>query len=117
MLRTVLSVSLALSAVISFASAAQAGDQSPPDKVPVSYKDVDFNRPEAVEGLYKRLQYASKVACDSLEPEVPYREPDNRACEQEAVQGAVHDVNRPALTAVHARATAEQMAMRDELRR
>ena len=116
-MRTALSASLVLSAALSFASAAHADDQSPPDRVPVSYRDVDFNRPEAVEALYKRLQFASKVACDTLEPEVPYREADDRACEREAVQGAVHDVDRPALTALHARAAAGQLAMTDERRR
>jgi len=114
MSRTVLPFALAFSAAIALAPAAQAGDQSPPYKVTVSFKDIDFNRPEAVEALYKRLQYASKVACDTLEPEVPYREADDRACEREAVQGAVRDVDRPALTALHARASAEQLALSDE---
>jgi len=117
MLRTVLSVSLVLSSALGLASAAYADDRSPPNKVVVSIRDVDFDRPDAVQALYKRLQYASKVACDSLEPEVPYREPDNRACEREAVTGAVREVNRPALTALDARTTADLVAARGGRRR
>lgn len=107
MLRTAVSLSLIL---LPLAPAAHAGDRLPPNKVAVSFRDVDFDRPETVETLYKRLQYASKVACDTLEAEERFREADDRACERDAVKGAVRDIDRPALTALDARADADPAA-------
>src|SRR6185437_6503049 len=88
MLRTVLSASLlalpltVLTSPAAFAGDHRAGGYLPPNQVAVSVRDVDFDRPEAVAALYQRLQYASRVACDTLEPEEPFREPDDRACER-----------------------------------
>ncbi len=122
MLGTVLSISLAVisMAAPAIASAAPAGDphtrMRSQNQVVVSVTDIDFNRPEAVDTLYARLQYASKVACDTLEAEEPFRAADNRACERDAVDGAVHDLGQPLLTARHVRAQAQQVATREERR-
>jgi UrcA family protein len=105
-----LCLSLGLTPLIALAPAAYASTQPVENDVVVSVKDIDFNRPEAVEVVYARLQYASKVACDTLEPGVPYREADDRACEREAVKGAVHDLNQPLLTALDTRVDAQQIA-------
>jgi UrcA family protein len=114
MLRTAVSLSLIL---LPLAPAAHADDLLPPNKVAVSFKDIDFDRPESVEALYKRLQYASKVVCDTQEPEELFRENDNRACERDTVKGAVRDIDRPSLTALDARADAESIALARDRRR
>ncbi len=121
MLRTALYISLilapgAVSAPAANAQSATWGSDDSQREVVVSVRDIDFRRPEAVETAYKRLQAASKVACDTTEALPAYREADSRACEREAIEGAVHDLNQPLLTALDSRVHAPLVTEREQRR-
>lgn len=85
-----------------------------PDRVTVSVKDVDFHNPQQVGALYATLQKTSHIVCDTTEADEPFRTADDRACEREAVQGAVHDLNQPLLNAMAA--DREDLARNDDRR-
>jgi UrcA family protein len=68
----------------------------------VSYAELDINKPRGLEVLYSRIQRAAKTVCgvDDSRRELA-RGRHATACYQTAVEGAVNQINRPTLTALH----------------
>ncbi|MGZ3305574.1 MAG: UrcA family protein [Asticcacaulis sp.] len=114
-------VSLAAAFAASGAHAAGASSlihvDSVTSKVRVAVNDIDFTNPDQVGVLYGRLRDASKVVCETTEPGPAFRLADDRACEREAVQGAVRDLNQPRLTEMDARMSAQTAEVEDETAR
>ena len=81
----------------------------------VSTRDVDFNRPSDVHGLYNRIRVAADEVCTSQGPVDLNTAKAEKACMDEAVNDAVSSVNQPQLTHLaqnHGRDDT-QLAMRD----
>jgi UrcA family protein len=123
MSRIVLSSGLVLASLLAAvqapAASAQAVAGAPDDgvrRVTVSVRDIDFRQPDSVDIAYKRLQFAARQACDTVEAQPNWRTADNRACEREAVAGAVRDLGQPLLTALDSRASDEHLAARGQRR-
>jgi len=86
---------------LSFAATAHAGAPAAP-ALEVKVGDLDLNNPAGVSKLYRRLQIAAQKVCGPSEAtgtRLVSRE--QRACVTDAVDGAVRQLNRPALTAYH----------------
>ena len=64
--------------------------------VAVSMSDVDFQNPAQAKQAYKRVVAAAHDACDSNSDDMMTQAAD-RACEHQAVKGALNDLNQPAL--------------------
>ncbi len=97
---TALTTALVLTgSILSVANAA------PPSDVPttvVRFGDLDATRPAGKEELYRRLTRAARVVCHSLDPS---ERPANlrltslyKACIDNALFGAVAQINRPEFT-------------------
>ena len=76
----------------------------------VSTGKVDFRNEASVKGLYDSLRQAAYTVCGvySANPRVDRGE---RACAEKALAEAVHNANRPVLTAVYQRAMPENRAL------
>jgi UrcA family protein len=86
---------------LSFAAAVPAGAPAAPS-LEVKIGDLDLDNPAGVTKLYKRLQIAAQKVCgpsDVTGTRLGLR--DQKACVTAAVDGAVRQLNRPALTAFH----------------
>lgn len=70
--------------------------------IEVSFADLDLSRQEGAEALYARIRAAARTVCeplyDSRSLQLAAR---HRRCIDEAVAGAVKQVDRATLTAVH----------------
>lgn len=67
----------------------------------VSYGDLDVNKAEGAQALYKRLNRAAKNVCAPLRGRDLSRSKAHRACLGEALANAVSEVNQPLLTQHH----------------
>ncbi len=89
----------ALTAVIAVAAptvhAGELADRTA-THVTVSMTDIDFQNPAQVKQAYKRVVAAAQSACDSNSDDMMTQAAD-RACEHQAVKGALSDLNQPAL--------------------
>jgi UrcA family protein len=69
----------------------------------VRYHDLDLSEPASVHTLYMRIQNAAWLVCRQVVP--PNNGPsdiENLKCRRSLVDAAVAEVDRPALTALHA---------------
>jgi UrcA family protein len=65
----------------------------------VNYSDLDIDTPAGAAALYSRLEVAARHVCRALQsPGVPFQ---MGVCRQQALDGAVKNVNRPNLSALH----------------
>ncbi len=86
---------------LSISQAAQAGAPAAP-ALQVKIGDLDLEKPAGVEALYQRLQFAAQKVCGPSSvtgTRISMRE--QKACVNSAVENAVHQINKPALTAYH----------------
>jgi UrcA family protein len=67
----------------------------------VTYADLDVNKAEGAQALYKRLNRAAKTVCAPLKGRALQRATEHRACIGEALANAVGEVNQPLLTQHH----------------
>ncbi|HEY3809062.1 MAG TPA: UrcA family protein [Steroidobacteraceae bacterium] len=77
-------------------------DGSAGQSVTVRYADLDLNRPADVKTLYQRIRHAAYGACGEREltgSHLPL--PSWQTCVRDAVDQAVAQLDRPALTAYH----------------
>ena len=64
---------------------------------------VDFADPHQVDGVYHRLQTQARYVCDvAASYDKDYDTRAERACEADAMAGAVHDINQPQLSRLDA---------------
>ena len=81
-------------------STAQAQDMREPTRVHVSMAGVDFSQPASVKAFYGRLRRAAIWACNSHTDDAATVAAD-RACTTKALNGAVAEIDKPALLALH----------------
>ena len=68
----------------------------------VSYADLDLSKPAGAQTLYKRIQAAARNVCGPVDQYTFVVSAYSfRKCYQAAVAGAVAQVDRPSLTALH----------------
>jgi UrcA family protein len=106
------SITLAMSSLLLVASLASATTYADePAKAPalrVKVGDLDLTQHAGVEIMYQRLQYAAQQVCGPSN--ITGSRLTDRAwqtCVNDAVDNAVRQVNRPALTAYHRSRTAQ----------
>jgi UrcA family protein len=79
----------------------------------VRFSDLDLSKPADVSTLYRRIQDAAWRVCSDL---VPVRNGpsgiEHTQCRQALVDAAVGELNKPALTALHAGKTAGNLTAR-----
>lgn len=68
--------------------------------VDVPLQGVDYLQPQAVKGLYARLERAAWSVCDSRINDKLARQAD-AACRRQAIDAAVARLSKPTLTALH----------------
>lgn len=98
--------------IVAWQGAALASSLDAPPGQPVSvvvkYADLDLNRPTDVRLLYHRIRLAADRACGEREITGSHLTlPSWRQCVAAAVDAAVVQVDRPALTAYHHEHTAD----------
>lgn len=82
----------------------------------VRYDDLDLGKNAGIAQLYGRLRTAAETVCDTgYRPQTLFLVPTWRACLTGALDQAVAEVDRPALTAYHA-AQANRGGARDTAR-
>jgi UrcA family protein len=78
------------------------GTAGPTVSVTVRYADLDLRRPADVEKLYQRIRHAAYGACGERELTGSHAVlPSWQKCVTDAVDQAVTQLDRPALTAYH----------------
>lgn len=76
--------------------------------IAVRYSDLDLSRPSDVRVLYRRIRFASEESCGLSELTGSHqRLPSWKRCVAGAIDQAVAQVDRPALTAYHRRHAAD----------
>jgi UrcA family protein len=84
---------------------AHAGDQDANRVVSarMAVAHVDFTDPSQVDGVYRNLKTQARYVCDvAASYDKDYDTRAERACEADAVAGAIHDINQPALSRLDA---------------
>jgi UrcA family protein len=95
--------------ILCLAAAASATAYAEPDSIlqlqnstGVSLKNVNFNRPNEVAGLYRRITWAADQVCGpSTMRGFHFTSPVYTRCYNKAVDDAVASVDRPELTAYY----------------
>ena len=69
----------------------------------VGFGDLDLNKDEGIQELYRRIRGAARTVCNKAVPDfVPFSIPDRwQKCYREAVGNAVAQLNNSRLTALH----------------
>ncbi|MCR6659858.1 MAG: UrcA family protein [Asticcacaulis sp.] len=82
-------------------------------KVDVTFPTRQLDDPAETKAVYARLYKVVQYVCQTEGGEGPsWRIADDRACEDEAMQGALQQLNKPELTALYTPG-APQMALAD----
>jgi UrcA family protein len=95
---------LITTAIILSSSVLSVAKASTPSDVPtatVKFGDLDMNHPAGKEELYRRLSRAARAVCSPLEGVSGSRAmviPQYNACIDQALSGAVAQINRPEFT-------------------
>lgn len=97
-----LTLTAALLGPFAVAHADRVGQLDGVPQIVVAYDDLDITRPQGLETLYARIQYAAMDVCDydRLHKELA-RQRRPAACYHAAVDNAIKQVNQPMLTALH----------------
>jgi UrcA family protein len=96
MFRSLSILTCAILVAATFAPVAQAEDRVP-ESTHVRIKADDLATPAHVEMLYRRIEQAAKLVCDSEETSVMTQEAD-KACEAQAISDTIQSVNAPQLS-------------------
>ena len=99
-----------------FAAPAAFAQEPGTTKVDITFKARQLADPAEVKAVYARLYKVVQYVCQTDGGEGPsWRIADDRACEDEAMHGALQQLNMPGLTALYTPG-APQMAFADEAR-
>ena len=82
-------------------------------KVDVTIRTSELRDPARAEANYRRLYAAAQKACQSEGEGPKYRQADDRACEDEAMDAAVNTVDSAPLTSVYVRQKASRERQTD----
>jgi len=91
-------------------STAHAQPERVPTEISVSTIGVDFSQPAATAAFYERLRHAARTACDSRMGRDLAAEMADSACAKAALNGAVAQIAKPTLLALHAGRTGQPRA-------
>ena len=81
---------------------------APPADAPtarVRFADLNLNTDAGARTLYRRIENAAALVCPDVDSRELARAAHGRACQQDAVERAVHAIGSPKLAAVYATAT------------
>jgi UrcA family protein len=92
---------VALTALTSSLAFAMPNVEVASKSVTVKYSDLNVTQPEGAKALYSRLQNAAWRACRDLGVGSSTARFGLGTCIRDAVEAAVKDVNKPAVTALH----------------
>lgn len=73
-----------------------------PRSVTVSFADLNIENPAGAKVLYQRIQSAARSVCGPMDTRFLEVRQATRKCYQEAITGAVSQVDNETLTALHA---------------
>jgi UrcA family protein len=104
-MKTFATLAAAVALTLSVLPSAQAANPNDVSTTLVRFGDLDLNKPAGVATLYDRIQNAAQGVCGRLQPTFvepfPVRiamETDYKSCMEQAIHGAVVQINRPSLT-------------------
>lgn len=91
-----------VAALLLSATPAHAADDSEQTHITVHFADLNLNTPADAHTLYVRLKGAARTACgDETEVVDLTQFRDIERCEQQAIETAVAQIDRPTLTALY----------------
>jgi UrcA family protein len=99
-----------VAAISLFAANVQASEQYIEEKIVVRYADLDLSQQRDVGTLYSRLRDASNAVCGAYDVRDQRVRLLRQICYETALETAVADVNRAAITDMHAKAKRIQVA-------
>ena len=96
----------AAAAVLAVPAISHSGDKSDLEgvSVKVSYADLNLEKQEGARALYRRLQKASRQACDYENLRMAgslKRMMDTRQCYEDSLSIAVEELDNPLVTEIH----------------
>jgi UrcA family protein len=98
--KSTLLVCLAAASVTAFADTQPISNMQ--DSTALSFRHVNFSRPDEVAALYRNIRYAAERVCGpSNVPGFHFDSPKYAQCYDKAVNDAVTSVGRPELTAYY----------------
>jgi UrcA family protein len=104
--------SMVIISALALTCVAYAGPAPDRPQVVVHFADLDLSRSKGVAVLYQRLRAAAETVCAPLDDRDLVRHMRFKACVQSALNRAVAEVDRPALTEYHrARASGYYLAI------
>jgi UrcA family protein len=99
--RTVIATALFGAVASSLAVLPAVADNVDAIQITVNYGDLNLSNPQGAAALYSRIQAAAKDGCWSFEGPGIQATLQYNGCVDEAIVGAVTQVNNPALSAVY----------------
>jgi UrcA family protein len=99
--RTVIATALFGAVASSVAVLPAVADGVDAPEITVKYGDLNLSNPQGPAALYSRIQGAAKYVCWQFDGPGIQAALQYSACVDEAIVGAVTDVNSPALSAVY----------------
>jgi UrcA family protein len=116
-----LKLSAVLTAIVSCLAAgyasADAGKTDDVPKIVVSLAGLEMSSPKGAEMVYGRIRTAARTVCRVDQSRVPQQIARARVCFRNAMDDAVGQANRPALSALHAKRMGEPAEMIRSARR
>ena len=97
----VIAIAIFSALVSSFAAVCRAADTGDMPKAIVKYADLDVSTSMGAATLYNRIRFAAEGVCAPLDHGDLASKMHQGICVKQAIEGAVTEVNRPALTAVY----------------
>jgi UrcA family protein len=111
-----IALALAVSSAL-FAAPAAFAQEPGVSRVDVTFKTRQLQDPAEAKAVYARLYKVVQYVCQTDDGEGPsWRIADDRACEDDAMHGALQQLNRPELMALYTPG-APQMAFAGKARR
>jgi UrcA family protein len=95
-----LAAGIVAASVAGVSAAATSATDAP--SVIVHYADLDLATPQGAQTLYRRIAAAARKVCPNTDQRDLAAVAQNRNCREQAIAGAVRDVDRPLLASVYA---------------
>ena len=80
---------------------ASAGDTIVTKSQVVHFSDLNLSSDAGIRTLYQRIRGAAQRVCGDADRSLRLEQPNYQTCVRKAVDDAVSQVNKPALTAMH----------------
>jgi UrcA family protein len=100
--RRLIAAAIGIAMISSFSTLCSAAGTPEAPKTLVKYADLDLSTSQGATALYNRIHFAAEGVCAGYFHDDLVARSSWKLCMQEAIEGAVTKVNRPALSAVYA---------------